>query len=62
MANRPCRPSSDVKGIWQLLLPDTPFPACGTAEVADANTRNSTPPAPQQDATVQRDGPPARRG
>jgi hypothetical protein len=30
MANRPCKPDADVKRIWQLLLPDTAFPACGT--------------------------------
>ena len=32
MANRPCRADADVKRIWQLLLPDAPFPACGTQE------------------------------
>jgi len=62
MANRPCRPSTDVKAIWQLLLPDTPFPACGTAASADADTRKSPPPETRQDTTVQRDGPPTRRG
>ena len=34
MSGRPCRPSADLKGIWQFLLPDTAFPACGTAEEA----------------------------
>jgi hypothetical protein len=34
MTGRPCRPSADLKGIWQFLLPDTAFPACGTAEEA----------------------------
>lgn len=32
MINRPCRADADVKRIWQLLLPDAPFPACGTQE------------------------------
>ena len=32
MAGRPCRPSADLKGIRQFLLPDTAFPACGTAD------------------------------
>ena len=36
MANRPCKPDADVKRIWQLLLPDTAFPACGTQEDAGA--------------------------
>lgn len=30
MASRPCRADADVKRIWQLLLPDAPFPACET--------------------------------
>jgi hypothetical protein len=29
MTNRPCKPDSDLRGIWQMLLPDVPFPACG---------------------------------
>jgi hypothetical protein len=32
MASRPCRADADVKRIWQLLLPDAPFPACGAHE------------------------------
>lgn len=36
MAERPCKSGTDVKGIWRLLLPDTPFPACGTQEEEDA--------------------------
>jgi hypothetical protein len=34
MANRPCRADADLKRIWQLLLPDAPFPACGVPEDA----------------------------
>jgi hypothetical protein len=30
MASRPCKPSADLKQLWQTLLPGTPFPACGT--------------------------------
>jgi hypothetical protein len=46
MANRPCKPDADVKRIWQLLMPDTAFPACGT----------------QEDAAARRDNPRQRRG
>jgi hypothetical protein len=37
MANRPCKPDADVKRIWQWLLPDTAFPACGAQASADAS-------------------------
>ena len=30
MVERPCRTNSDLKHIWQWLLPDTPLPTCGT--------------------------------
>ena len=44
MANRPCKPDADVKRIWQLLMPDTAFPACGTAQAAgDDGQENATP-------------------
>jgi len=46
MAERPCKPGTDVKGIWQLLLPDTPFPACGTQE----NAGEAPADRPQADA------------
>jgi hypothetical protein len=29
MTNRPCRFDADLHGIWQMLLPDVPLPACG---------------------------------
>ena len=42
MANRPCKPDADVKRIWQLLLPDTAFPVCGTQENAGADAGENT--------------------
>jgi hypothetical protein len=62
MANRPCKPDADVKRIWQLLMPDTAFPACGTQ--ADTATRDSAKPAdePRDDAEARRDNPRQRRG
>jgi len=36
MAGRPCRPDADFERLWRLLLPGTPFPACGTPESSDA--------------------------
>jgi|HubBroStandDraft_4_1064222.scaffolds.fasta_scaffold1070915_2 hypothetical protein len=36
MANRPCKPDADFKRLWRLLMPNTPFPACGTPEAGDA--------------------------
>jgi hypothetical protein len=41
MANRPCKPDADVKRIWQLLLPDTAFPACGRQEDAGENAASA---------------------
>lgn len=38
MASRPCRPSVDVKGLWQVFLPGTPFPSCGVAEEAETDS------------------------
>jgi len=32
MASRPCKPDADLKQLWQVLLPSTPFPACGAPE------------------------------
>jgi hypothetical protein len=31
MIERPCKPDADVQWLWQTLLPNTPLPACGTA-------------------------------
>jgi hypothetical protein len=30
MSGRPCNPDSDFKRLWQVLLPNTPLPQCGT--------------------------------
>ncbi len=35
MTGRPCKPGSDLQGLWRLLLPGTAFPACGVPEEAD---------------------------
>jgi hypothetical protein len=32
MASRPCKPDADLKRLWRMLLPNTPFPACGALE------------------------------
>jgi hypothetical protein len=39
MTGRPCKPGSDLHGLWRLLLSGTAFPACGVAEEAEAATR-----------------------
>jgi hypothetical protein len=36
MANRPCKPDADLKRLWRMLLPNTPFPACGVPENFDS--------------------------
>jgi hypothetical protein len=41
MAGRTCKPDSDLKRLWQVLLPNTPFPACGTPETPDATADHS---------------------
>jgi hypothetical protein len=62
MSNRPCKPSDDVERIWLLLLPDTPFPACGTQEDNAADAHNSVAPANESRAdATRRAGPRARR-
>ncbi|MGH6682599.1 MAG: hypothetical protein ACRECA_01515 [Pseudolabrys sp.] len=40
MIERPCRANTDLKQIWRLLLPDTPFPACGAPEGSDTKERD----------------------
>jgi hypothetical protein len=38
MVGRPCNPDSDLKRLWQFLLPDAPFPQCGlSAETGAAS-------------------------
>ncbi|MGA8615816.1 MAG: hypothetical protein WB760_29865 [Xanthobacteraceae bacterium] len=41
MAGRPCNPGSDLKRLWQTLLPGTPFPQCGVPENSDAPVNDS---------------------
>jgi hypothetical protein len=36
MSGRPCNPGSDLRGLWQTLLGDMPFPQCGAPDQADA--------------------------
>jgi hypothetical protein len=38
MTGRPCKPGSDLHGLWRLLLPGTPFPACAVAENSTEDT------------------------
>jgi hypothetical protein len=38
MTGRPCKPGSDLHGLWRLLLPGTAFPACGAPEYSTADT------------------------
>ena len=32
-------PDPDVKRLWRMLLPDTPFPGCGTAGTCETEAR-----------------------
>jgi hypothetical protein len=57
MADRPCKADADVKRIWQLLLPDTPFPACGARENADADAAESATSPTRDDAGAARESP-----
>lgn len=43
MTNRHCRADADLKQIWQLLLPDTPFPACGAEDAGAAKSESARP-------------------
>jgi hypothetical protein len=45
MSGRPCKPGSDLHGLWRLLLPGTAFPACGVPEnpTADTSERVASP-------------------
>jgi hypothetical protein len=36
MAGRPCKPDADFERLWRMLLPGTPFPACGVADRSDS--------------------------
>jgi hypothetical protein len=62
MASRPCKPGADVKQIWRLLLPDTPFPGCGTQDDKAAEARDSAAPADESPPNAaRRDRPRVRR-
>ena len=43
MIGRPCRPDADVLWLWQTLLPNTPFSACGTANDQSAGIIDEEP-------------------
>ena len=53
MATRPCRADADVKRIWQLLLPDTPFPACGAQKDAGMAASESAGPLTETPADAE---------
>jgi hypothetical protein len=36
MAERTCKPDADLKRLWRMHLPGTPFPACGMSEDSSA--------------------------
>jgi hypothetical protein len=57
MANRPCRADADLKRIWQLLLPDAPFPACGVPEDAGMAASKSAAPVNETRTTYASSGP-----
>ena len=45
MTGRPCKPGSDLHGLWRLLLPGTVFPACGAPENSTTDTSERVVPA-----------------
>jgi hypothetical protein len=45
MTGRPCKPGSDLHGLWRLLLPGTAFPTCGVPENSTADTSERVAPA-----------------
>jgi len=64
MPYRTCRPSVDLKQIWQLLLPDMPFPACAVAADTEkvAREKNALLMEPRDDAEARRNFPRQRHG
>lgn len=44
MAKRACQPGEDLKQIWRLLLPDTPYPSCETPENAGGQSHEGKTP------------------
>ena len=61
MANRPCRTDGDLKRLWQLLLPDTALPACGTREKASADADENAAPPDVDEAEARPEFPRKRR-
>ena len=57
MATRPCRADADVNRIWQLLLPGTPFPACGVQEGVGMAASESAGPVNETRNTHASSGP-----
>lgn len=61
MSGRPCNPGSDLRGLWQVLLGDIPFPQCGTPDQADrahdgiAEPRTEPPLEPDQLLAIRRE-------
>ena len=45
MIDRPCKPDADLKRLWQILLPSTPFPACGPPANSSAPAGDNARPA-----------------
>jgi hypothetical protein len=39
MAGRPCKPDADFVRLWRVLMPGTPFPACGITDDSDAQAK-----------------------
>jgi hypothetical protein len=52
MTGRPCNPNSDLKRLWQLLLPGTPMPQCGMPPETGAASRDDALLAPTQPAST----------
>jgi hypothetical protein len=50
MAGRPCNPDSDLKRLWQTLLPGTPFPQCGARSEPGTAVRDDALLADKQTA------------
>ncbi len=45
MPNRLCKPDADLKRIWHVIMPGTPFPECGVVDQAGAATSDLPAPA-----------------
>jgi hypothetical protein len=48
MTNRPCNPDSDLKRLWQMVMPGTPMPSCGTTQDnSGGHNATANTPAPE---------------